>query len=160
VNHHWHEQIQRYVNGQASAEEAAALQAALKQDAELRALYLDYMNLDVALGAAAELAAIPEDGIGRITTITRPPARPSRHYWRWLAATAAGAALAMFALRLSHRNPSPTSPDFAATISSTKNAIARLSVDTASSLPAWMSPTASLLEPPGFPPRDPRDTAN
>ena len=52
---HWHEQIQRYVNGLASPAEAAALQAALNQDAELRALYLDYMNLDVALSAAAEM---------------------------------------------------------------------------------------------------------
>ena len=48
-----HEQIQRYMNGQASTEEAAALQTALKNDADLRALYLDYMNLDVALAGAA-----------------------------------------------------------------------------------------------------------
>ena len=74
MKNHWHEQIQRYVNGQASAEEAAALQAALNEDAELRALYLDYMNLDVALGAAAEAATIAENGIARdrdIPTFTR-----------------------------------------------------------------------------------------
>ncbi|MEQ2006911.1 MAG: LamG-like jellyroll fold domain-containing protein [Limisphaerales bacterium] len=54
----WHECIQRYVNGLATPDDAAALQEALKEDAELRALYLDYMNLDVALGAAAEAAAM------------------------------------------------------------------------------------------------------
>ena len=85
------------LNGQASAEEAAALQAALNEDAELRALYLDYMNLDVALGAAAEAATITENGMGGIATFPRSPAQSSPHYWRWLAAAAAAcAALVMF----------------------------------------------------------------
>ena len=64
MNNDWHAQIQCYMNGQAGAEEVAALQAALQADAGLRALYLDYMNLDAALGAAAALRRDVGDGHG------------------------------------------------------------------------------------------------
>ena len=151
---HWHEQIQRTVNGQSSAEEIAALREALNADAELRAWYLDYMNLDAALGAAADAAVIAENATGSSETarFPRPRARLSPHFWRWLAATAACAALVVLALFPSHRDASRARPDFAAAISSTQSAIARLSVEPASVLPAWISPTASLLDQPGFPP--------
>ncbi len=155
MKNHWHEQIQRYVNGQAGAEEVAALQAALNEDADLRALYLDYMNLDVALGAAAEAATVTESGIGGITTCPCSPARSSPHYWRWLAAAACAAVL-VFALRPGHRNPSPTRPDVAAACSVTQEAIARLSVEPPSVFPAWASPTASMLDQPPTPKWDPR----
>jgi hypothetical protein len=151
MNNHWHQQIQRYVNGQAGAEEAAALQAALREDAELRALYLDYMNLDVALDAAAEAATITENGIGGIATPPRSPAPSSSHAWRWLAAAAACAALLVFAMLPGHDNPPPTPPDVAAACSSTQEAIARLSVEPRSSFPAWVSPTASMLDQPPIP---------
>src|SRR5882757_4174852 len=117
MNDQWHERIQRYVDGQSSAEEAAALEAALNEDAELRALYLDYMNLDVALGAAAEMATIVENEADKTTAF---PAQLSPHYWRWLAATAACAALAVLAMLPKHRNSSRAQPDLAATISSTQ----------------------------------------
>ena len=145
----WHEAVQRYLDRQSSTEEAAALHEALNRDAELRTLYLDYMNLDAALGSAA--AVNTEIGIDRTVTFPRPAARSSPHYWRWLAATAAGAALVMFAVLPRHRNSSRALLDLAATISSTQNGIARLSVEVPSSLPAWMSPTASMLDQPRFP---------
>ena len=147
MKNHWHEQIQRYVDGQASAEEVAALQAALNENAELRALYLDYMNLDVALGAAAEAATIAENGIARITTCPRYPLIRHR-------TTGVGLrrrrvlALVIDRMLSRHRNPSPTRPDIAAVCSSTQEAIARLSVEPPSSFPAWASPTASMLDQP------------
>jgi len=86
MTNHWHEQIQRYVNGQSSAEEAAALHEALNEDAELRALYLDYMNLDAALAAAAGAAPSVELEPGGLDASPLSPAQPSPHYWRWFAA--------------------------------------------------------------------------
>ncbi len=148
---HWHEQIQRHLNGQSSVGEAAALQAALSEDAELRALYLDYMNLDVALGAAGEAATINENGTGRMATFPRPTAQSLPHYWPWIAATAACAASVVFAMLPKHRNASPARPDIAAIVSSTQGAIARFSLEPPSLFPAWASPTASLLEPPRIP---------
>lgn len=151
MNTDWHEQIQRYMTGDATPEEIAALEQALKDDAELRALYLDYLNLDVALGAAAEAATITENGTGKTMTFPRPAARPSPHYWRWLGATAACAALVMSAMLLKHRDASHGHPDIVATISSTQNAIARLSIEPPSLFPAWASPTDSLLDEPRIP---------
>ena len=153
MNDHWHEHIQRYVNGEASAEEAAALQAALSDDADLRALYLAYMNLDVALGEAAEAAAIAENGAGGMATFPRSHARSSPHCGRWLAATAAAAcaALLVFGMLPGHDSPSPTRPDVAAACSSTQEAIARLAVEPPSAFPEWASPTASMLDQPPIP---------
>jgi anti-sigma factor RsiW len=145
---HWHEQIQRYLNGQADAAEAAALQAALNEDGELRALYLDYMNLDVALGAAAEAATIAENGIGGIAPFARSPAQSAPRYWRWLAAAAASVGLVMTGTLLRHRNPTRARPDVSAACALTQESIARLSVAPTSSFPAWASPTASMLDQP------------
>ena len=124
------------------------MQAALDEDAELRALYLDYMNLDVALGAAAEAATIADNGMGGIAAFPRSPARSSPHYGRWLAIAAAAAcvALIMTGMLPRHRSSSRASPDVATACSSTQEAIARLSVEPLSSFPAWASPTASLLD--------------
>jgi WD40 repeat protein len=55
---HWHEQVRRYADGLSTAEESASLEKALVESAELRAWYLDLMNLEVALGAAADAAAM------------------------------------------------------------------------------------------------------
>jgi hypothetical protein len=152
VKNHWHEPIQRYVNGQATAEEVAALQAALSQDAELRALFLDYMNLDVALGAAAEAATFTGSGIREITTFPSSPAQSSPHSWRWLAAAAtACAAMLVLALVPRHRDPLPARPDVAAACSAAQEAIAGLSIEPASSIPVWASPTDSMLDPSRIP---------
>lgn len=143
---HWHQHIQRYANGQASAEDASSLEAALKEDAELRALYLDYMNLDVALIAAAEAATITGSEISKEATFPRPPARWSSPPWRWVTAVAACVALIVFAMLPKHHAPLPAHPDIAATISSTQGAIAQLSVEPPSLFPQWASVTDSMLD--------------
>lgn len=148
MKNHWHEQIQRYVNGQSSAEEAAALRAALSNDAELRALYLDYMNLDVALGAAAELAASAESGADKTVDFPQAPAPSSLRYGRWLAGITACAAVVLLAVLPRQRHAAPARRDIAVAVSSTESAIARLSVEPASPFPSWMSPTGSLLDQP------------
>jgi len=148
MNAHWHEQIQRCLAGDSTPDEIAALQQALKDDAELRALYLDYINLDAALGAAA---TINEDEPCEAAEFPRPLARPLPHRWHWLAATATCAALVLLMVLPGHRKTSPPHPDLAAAVSSTKSAIARLSVEPATAFPTWMSPTASLLDPPALP---------
>jgi anti-sigma factor RsiW len=143
---HWHEQIQRYINGLASPSEAAALQAALSQDAELRALYLDYMNLDAALSATAETMTFTENGRNGIATFPGPHLRSSPSSWRWLAAAATCAALIILVLLPGHRTSSRARKDLAV-ISSTQSAIERLSVKPPSLFPDWASPTASMLTP-------------
>src|SRR4051794_1475730 len=77
MREHWQEQVQRYVDGQSSAEEIAALDAALSEDAALRAWFVDLMNLDVALGAAADAAAmtrtlVPFEIPARTSWFSRP----------------------------------------------------------------------------------------
>jgi hypothetical protein len=141
----WHEHIQRYANGQAGAEESAALQAALIEDAKLRALYLEYMNLDVALAAAAEATQITENGIDE-TADSHPRARPVQ-YGRWLGGAAA-ACVGLFVIGMLSRrsNPSPTPPDVAAACSRTRQAITRLFVEPPQVFPAWASPTDSMLD--------------
>jgi len=151
MNPQWHEDIQKYVDGQSSAEETATLCKALSEDAELRALYLDYMNLDMSLGALADAAVVEENGPNRITTLHEARADTSPHYWRWAAAAAAFAVLVVFERLPKAPKQLPTGHDVAAVITSSQGAIARLSLDTTSALPAWMSPTASLLESPRVP---------
>ena len=83
----------------------------------------------------------------------------ARSIWWWRPALAVVAALAVLALcialwlpRISqntaqHATP-PQQPDFAGMLAATRTAVASLSADASSPLPAWMSPTASLLDPP------------
>jgi anti-sigma factor RsiW len=148
---HWHEIIQKYFDGQASPEEAAALFDGLNEDAELRALYLDYMNLDMALGPLADAIAVEEPGSNRMTSLHETRPRAPLRLWGWAAAAAGIAALVVFSMLPGAPKHVRTGQDVAAAITSSQNAIARLSFDTASALPAWMSPTASLLEPPTIP---------
>ena len=82
--------------------------------------------------------------------------------WWWKPAFAGVAVLAVLALgiglwlpRISqdtvqHATPRPQ-PDFAGMLASTRTAVASLSADASSPLPAWMSPTAALLDPPQLP---------
>jgi anti-sigma factor RsiW len=147
----WHEQIQRYLSGESSAEEAAALQQALNEDAKLRALYLDYVNLDAALATAAERTILTEKGIEKRAAFPHPRAWRSPQSWRWLAAAAAGLAVVVFSMVSRHRDSSPARPDIAASIASTRSAIARLSVEPAPSFSLRSSSTAFLLDPPNAP---------
>ena len=144
----WHEQIQRYVAGESTQDQTIALQQALKNDAELRALYLDYLNLDVALSAAAEAATMTGNENAWMAINPGPSSWSILHYWRWIAAVGACAVLVVLMIFPRNHDSSRARHDFDATISSTQNAIARLSFEPASSLPGWMSPTASMLQPP------------
>ena len=76
----------------------------------------------------------------------------------WRPVIAGVAALAVLALCIgpwlprasqntAHHAP-PLQPDFAGMLAATRTAVASLSADASSPLPAWMSPTASLLDPP------------
>lgn len=141
----WHASIQSYLAGQSSAEEAAELQNALKADAELRALFLDYANLDAALGTLAEAARPPA------AVLAASPQRTARWFtWRTLSAAAACAALLAGALFFS-RPASRSQPDFTAAFASTEDAIARLPAPQTAPLPEWISPTAGILAPQGLP---------
>jgi hypothetical protein len=151
MKEHWHEPIQRYVAGDSTQEETTALQQALKDDAELRALYLDYLNLDLALGAAAEAASMTGNEIAGMAINRQPSARSILHYRRWIAAAAACAALVVLTILPRHHDSTRARNDFGATFSSAQNAVAQLSFEPASSLPGWMSPTASMLQLPQTP---------
>ena len=140
----WHELIQRYLAGLSTAEETDMLQAALKTDAGMRALFLDYMNLDVALGALA--------GIDVDRGLATQEQRQTRWFsWRPLAAAAACAALLTGTFLLS-RKPSGPRPDLAAAFASAESAISRLPAPPLAPLPEWMSPTATMLDPTGLRP--------
>ena len=90
----WHDAIQRYLSGSANREESVALQEALKNDADLRLLYLDCLNLELALEAKAESIG----GVAEIVPITDLPSAPQSRSrpMRRLLAVAAAAALLLF----------------------------------------------------------------
>ena len=88
--------------------------------------------------------------------------RDARWNWWWRPALAGAAALAVLALciglwipRASQNTAQhvtrPPRPDFAAALASTQAAVDSLSTDASAPLPAWMSPTAALLDPPYLP---------
>jgi len=86
-NDDWDDLIQKHLAGIATAEESARLGQALEDDAELRALYLDYANLDLALEATAKAdTALQEAQLF-------PVATPSFNRGSWLSLGAIAAAL-------------------------------------------------------------------
>jgi hypothetical protein len=52
--------IARYIDGRATEPESIALQQALKDDANLRSSYLDCLNIDLSIAAAADAAALQQ----------------------------------------------------------------------------------------------------
>ncbi|WP_395747710.1 hypothetical protein [Prosthecobacter sp.] len=124
-----HELIQRHLAGHTTAEESEALQAALKADATLRALLLDYANLDVALGGLAE------------SERAEPPRIVRWQVWRPLAAAAA----CVFGLLIFSRRPARPQPELTEVFATTESAIAHMPEPSLDPLPEWMSPTASML---------------
>ncbi len=149
MNPEWHDIIQRHIAGTTTAKEAIGLEAALTADAELRVLYLDYMNLDVALEAMA--ASLTNDVCEIVRHApTQVPVRLRSYHWGRITIAAACVALLLALLPKSPTSP-PSRPDVAVTISSAQQAIAQLSVDSPSALPAWISPTASMLDEPQLP---------
>ncbi|MFA7343012.1 MAG: hypothetical protein WC003_01790 [Terrimicrobiaceae bacterium] len=93
-------------------------------------------------------AALHHAGMRRIRALAAPSRRQTVRWWRPALAGALGASALCVALGIpggsrtvSHRPP----PDFTALAASTRSAMAALSSGHASPIPAWMSPSASLL---------------
>lgn len=104
---------------------------------------------------AARIQEPPFDATLHHATIRRIRALPdtsaTRFGLRRMPALATGgvALLLVFVVVFARREPPRTHPDIAAILSSTENHIASLSIEpSTSALPAWTSPTASLLAPP------------
>jgi hypothetical protein len=113
----------------------------LRESAQARALFLDYMNLDSALGAAAD-AVVDGDR----TASETPVEHASRFRWWTFATAAACLAFALGAGLHWRRAQSHPRPELTAAIESAEHAIAQMPAPSMSSEPAWMSPTASLLD--------------
>jgi anti-sigma-K factor RskA len=106
---------------------------------------------------AARLTEPPFDAALHRATIRRIRAlSDTTAVWLWKPALAVAAivVVAFIALRLPHSPEvrKPTPPDIAAVLASTRAAVASLSFETSPGLPAWMSPTASLLDLQTLPP--------
>lgn len=102
----WQDHIQRYADGQASAKEVDALQKAMREDSELRAQFLDYVNLDESLAAAA--AARPE--LSPVKARFAPAPGWSFRWpvwldWRPVLATALGLLVVMLGLWMGRGDP-------------------------------------------------------
>jgi hypothetical protein len=119
-------------------EESDPLSAALRRDAGR----LQEPPFDPALHHAMlrRIRAVADEGAAR---------------WSWWSALAGVAALVVLALWLGLGLPPTASnttqhmtspPVFAEVLVSTRTAVARLAADASSPQPAWMSPTASLLD--------------
>ena len=95
----WHDLIQRYISGTITEAETEALEQQLKTDPVLRDWYLDALNLDSALEAAAESAqtalSLPVPLSQRVLT---PVGATSTRWqgWRPLTAAVAGIVFGMF----------------------------------------------------------------
>ena len=81
----FHELIQRRLSGLLTEDEADALQSALRANADLRRVYLDYMNLDTALGSKAASADATRE------LLVTPPASPPPRWILWWSLPAAAA---------------------------------------------------------------------
>ena len=97
MNTRWHDLIQRYISGNITDAEARVLEQQLKLDPELRDWYLDALNLDSALEAAAESAqavlSLPMPISQRaLMNAAASPAKP----WRMFLPSAAAAAALVF----------------------------------------------------------------
>jgi hypothetical protein len=95
----WHDLIQRYISGTITEAETEALEQQLKTDPVLRDWYLDALNLDSALEAAAESAqtalSLPVPLSQRALTPVGPTSTRWQG-WRPLTAAAAGLVIGLF----------------------------------------------------------------
>lgn len=141
-----------YLNGTIQEVDFAKLQSLLRESAEARRTLRALATVDAklqSLGAlnakTAELLVMPPASLS--------PARSSDNYLGWgsFAAAVAVAALVLGWMLFATLKPSRLQLDVAAAISPTQHAIARFSFESPSSIPAWASPTASLLDQPRFP---------
>jgi hypothetical protein len=92
-------------------------------------------------------AALHHATIRRIRALADTGA--TRSGLRLMPAFAAGVALLLGIVVIFTRRE-PSRPDIAAIIASTQSRIASLSVEPPSLIPAWATPTASLLDPPSI----------
>lgn len=139
-----------HLNGTLSDADFGRLQALLRASAEARRTLRALATVDTKLQALGSLNTMPT----QLLVMPAPSrARPfcQRLLWTSMAATAACVALALTGMLFTHLKPSPSRPDLAAKISSSQNAIRRLSVKPQSLFPAWASPTAALLDQPRIP---------
>jgi hypothetical protein len=92
----WHDMIQRYIAGTLDESETWALQEAMKEDENLRTLFLDHINLDAALDVHAS-ARQANPSLLRPIPVT--PAKATFRWYAWRPLTAAavsGMAIGMF----------------------------------------------------------------
>jgi anti-sigma factor RsiW len=141
-----------YLDGTISDVDFAELQSLLRESAEARRTLRALATVDAKL---QELAGLSERTMELLGTPPPPPSRARSHYdllaWSSLAAAAACVALALTGMLLTRDKSSRPRPDVAAAISSTQEAIARLSIDLPPLFPAWASATASMLDQPRIP---------
>jgi hypothetical protein len=105
--HVWLDRIARYAEGTLPAEELKPLEVALRTDAAVRRLFLEYVNLDSAL---AESGALPDHEFAGMddkpvaaVVVRKPPSR----WRRWVALTAGGMAVAASVLVVVMLQPVP-----------------------------------------------------
>lgn len=125
---------------------------------------------EALLRDAARVQEPPFDPALHQATLRRisvmPGSRGARWNW-WRPAFAGVAALAVLALCIGlwtlraprntvHHTTRQRQPDFTAVLVSTQAAVTTLSSSASSSLPSWMSPTASLLNPRTLPAINPK----
>ena len=100
-------------------------------------------------------SALHHATLRRIRAMANQGATRWNWWWKPLAGVAALAVLALCiglwlprsSQNIAQHTTPPPQTDFDAMLASTRTAVASLSADALSPLPAWMSPTASLLEP-------------
>lgn len=143
----WHTLIQSYIAGLASDGETEALQTALKADPQLRALYLEYIKLDLDLEAAAGAWRREE----RAIDLPPPERRGARFSWPWITAAAACVAVALLLSANYRSHRAEQRPLASQAFVAARDAILQMPPPSTASLPSWMSPTSSLLAPPHLP---------
>lgn len=103
----WLDRIARYAEGSLSLDELKPLEVALRTDAAVRRLFLEYLNLDSAL---AESGALPDHEFAGMSDqpVAAPAARkPPTRRRRWAKVAAGGLALAATVLLVVLLQPVP-----------------------------------------------------
>lgn len=107
TQHVWLDRIARYAEGTLPAEELKPLEVALRTDAAVRRLFLEYVNLDSAL---AESGALPDHEFAGMDDqpVAAPAARKPPSRWRrWATVAAGGMAVAASVLIVVMLQPVP-----------------------------------------------------
>lgn len=130
--------LQRTVDGRVTPEEFAVFEQLLASDQQLRAVYLDLVNLDTALHAAAVRAN------ESVTIVQRTPSSISRSRSLTLAAVGAVLATVVLVTPSTHRVAARGSK-IEALCAAVRHSPA-LTMAESPLFPAWMSPTATFLD--------------